>query len=197
MRNNSLRLVGIFTLPMNFCVLFSITKLICNFKISYHTTRLCPLDRNINERTYTVERIAPLFKALQSEYPEYKFSWIEIEVKSIKEMLKIFPDFDLVINKADGIGIKVSCNQAVVFIEVSGSSSKPEEKHIKDDAEKLLKEATFGLVSLLRNYLGKPAEMAKNVHIYMIQCIGNVFIILLYITLVFLKDIFYMQHLFR
>jgi len=144
-----------------------------------------------------VERIAPLFKALQSEYPEYKFSWIEIEVKSIKEMLKIFPDFDLVINKADGIGIKVSCNQAVVFIEVSGSSSKPEEKHIKDDAEKLLKEATFGLVSLLRNYLGKPAEMAKNVHIYMIQCIGNVFIILLYITWFSLKTYFYMQHLFR
>ena len=53
-----------------------------------------------------------------------------------------------------------------MFIEVSGSPSKPDEKHIKDDAEKLLKEATFGLVSLLRNYLDKPAEMAKNVHIY-------------------------------
>ncbi|CAG8531894.1 7851_t:CDS:2, partial [Paraglomus brasilianum] len=112
-------------------------------------------------------------KALQSEYPGYKFSWIEIEVKGIKEMLKGFPDFDLVMNKADGIGIKVSCNQAVVFIEVSGSPSKPDEKHIKDDAEKLLKEATFGLVSLLRNYLDKPAKMAKNVHIYMIQCIGD------------------------
>ncbi|RHZ83477.1 hypothetical protein Glove_92g17 [Diversispora epigaea] len=97
----------------------------------YHMTRLCSFDRNINERTYTVERIVPLFKALQSEYPEYKFSWIEIEVKSIKEMLKVFPGFDLIMNKADGIGIKVSCNQAVVFLEVSGAPNKPDEKHKK------------------------------------------------------------------
>ena len=54
-----------------------------------------------------------------------------------------------------------------MFIEVSGSPSKLKKKHIKDDAEKLLKEAIFRLVLLLRNYLGKFAKMAKNVHIYM------------------------------
>ncbi|CAG8736885.1 15728_t:CDS:10, partial [Acaulospora morrowiae] len=108
--------------------------------------------------------IVPLFKALQSEYPEYKFSWIEFEVKSIREIAKVFPGFDLIINKADGIGTKVSCDHAVVFIEVSGRPGKQDETHIEGDAEKLLKEATFGLVSLLRNYLDKPAEVAKNVH---------------------------------
>ncbi|CAG8664636.1 18607_t:CDS:2, partial [Racocetra fulgida] len=86
-----------------------------------------------------------------------------IQVNSIKEMQKAFPNFDLIINKADGIGIKVSSNHAVMFIEVSDGPSDPDKKHIKDDAEKLLKEATFGLVSILRNYLDKSAEIAKNI----------------------------------
>ncbi|CAG8605335.1 6734_t:CDS:10, partial [Scutellospora calospora] len=143
---------------------------LCDF---YYMTQQGRLERNIGERTYTAERIVPLFKALQSTYCEYKFHWIEIQVNSIKEMQKAFPNFDLIINKADGIGIKVSSNHVVIFIEVSGGPSNPDKNHIKDDAEKLLKEATFGLVLILRNYLDKSAEMAKNVKVYTIQCIGD------------------------
>ncbi|CAG8463500.1 90_t:CDS:2 [Diversispora eburnea] len=70
-------------------------------------------------------------------------------------MQKAFPNFVLVINKADVIGVKVSRNHTVIFIEVSGGPNNPQEKYIKDDAEKLLKETTFGLVSILKHYLDK------------------------------------------
>ncbi|CAJ0633639.1 4599_t:CDS:2 [Entrophospora sp. SA101] len=37
-----------------------------------------PLDRYIEERKYIVDKIAPLFKAIQSVYREYTFDWIEV-----------------------------------------------------------------------------------------------------------------------
>uniref|UniRef100_U9SGI3 Uncharacterized protein n=1 Tax=Rhizophagus irregularis (strain DAOM 181602 / DAOM 197198 / MUCL 43194) TaxID=747089 RepID=U9SGI3_RHIID len=46
-------------------------------------------------------------------------------------------------------------------------------KHVKEDTEKLIKEAMFGLISLLRGYLGKGAEKARNICVYMVQCIGD------------------------
>ncbi|CAG8825223.1 29876_t:CDS:2, partial [Gigaspora margarita] len=58
--------------------------------------------------------------------------------------------------------INVSSNHAVIFIELSGSLSDSNEKHIKGDTEKFLKEATFGIVSILRNYLVQSTEMIKN-----------------------------------
>ncbi|CAG8636436.1 6598_t:CDS:10 [Paraglomus brasilianum] len=114
-----------------------------------------PLKRNIGERTFIVERIVPLFKAIQSAYKEYKFHWIEIELDCMREVKKIFPKFNLTINQADGLGVRNSSNKAIMFIEVSGGPENTDPKHVKEDSEKLLKEAVFGLVSLLRNYLDK------------------------------------------
>ncbi|CAG8634557.1 4350_t:CDS:2, partial [Ambispora leptoticha] len=83
-----------------------------------------PLKRDIGERIYIVERIVPLFKAIQLVYNEYKFHWNEVELDCMREVKKIFPKFDLHINQADGLGVRNSSNKAVIFIEVSGG---PEE----------------------------------------------------------------------
>ncbi|KAF0468905.1 hypothetical protein F8M41_025725 [Gigaspora margarita] len=105
----------------------------------YFMTKKGPLKRNIGERTYIVERIAPLFKSIQSIYNEYKFHWIEVELDCMREVKKIFP----------------------------------RSKKLKEDSEKLLNEAIFGLVSLLRNYLDKSVEESKQLYTFMIQGIGD------------------------
>ncbi|CAG8495339.1 8366_t:CDS:10, partial [Cetraspora pellucida] len=132
-----------------------------------------PLKRNIGERTFIVERIVPLFKAIQSVYKEYKFHWIEIELDCMREVKRYFQKFDLTINQADGIGVRNSTDKAVIFIEVSGGPENTDLTHVKEDAEKLLKEAVFGLVSLLRNHLDKSAEVAKSLYTFTIQSIGD------------------------
>ncbi|CAG8502460.1 2049_t:CDS:10, partial [Acaulospora morrowiae] len=53
----------------------------------------------------------------------------------------LFPEFDLTLHKVDGIGFKVSSNKEIVFIEVSGGSEDPVLKHVREDTEKLIKEA--------------------------------------------------------
>ncbi len=133
------------------------------------------MDRNIGERKYTVEQIVPLFKGIQSVYREYKFDWIEVQLECIKDMKLLFPNFDLTLNKADGVCMKASNNKEIVFIEVSGGPEATVEKHVWEDTEKLIKEAMFGLVSLLRDYLDKNSTNAKNIRTYMVQVIGNVF----------------------
>ncbi|CAB5360962.1 unnamed protein product [Rhizophagus irregularis] len=75
------------------------------------------MDRNIGERKYTVEQIVPLFKAIQSVYREYKFDWIEVQLECIKDMKLLFPNFDLTLNKADGVCMKASNNKEIVFID--------------------------------------------------------------------------------
>ncbi|CAG8641443.1 13586_t:CDS:2 [Dentiscutata heterogama] len=132
-----------------------------------------PLNRFIGERKYTVDRIVPLFKAIQSVYREYSFDWIEVQASCIKDIKELFPEFDFTLNKVDGIGSKVSSNKEIIFIEVSGGPENAVLKHIKEDTEKLIKEAMFGLISLLRGYLGKDAEKARNICVYMVQCIGD------------------------
>jgi len=131
------------------------------------------LSRDIEERKYTVEHIVPLFKAMQSVYREYKFDWIEVQLNSIKEVKQLFPKFDLTMNRADGVCMKASSNKEIVFIEVSGGPKSTVAKHVWEDSEKLIKEAMFGLVSLLRDHLGKNAANASNIHTYMVQVIGN------------------------
>ncbi|PKY59019.1 hypothetical protein RhiirA4_481429 [Rhizophagus irregularis] len=132
-----------------------------------------PLNRFIGERKYTVDRIVPLFKAIQSVYREYSFDWIEVQASCIKDIKELFPEFDFTLNKVDGIGSKVSSNKEIIFIEVSGGPENAVMKHVKEDTEKLIKEAMFGLISLLRGYLGKGAEKARNICVYMVQCIGD------------------------
>ncbi|CAB4488921.1 unnamed protein product [Rhizophagus irregularis] len=66
-----------------------------------------PLNRFIGERKYTVDRIVPLFKAIQSVYREYSFDWIEVQASCIKDIKELFPEFDFTLNKVDGIGSKV------------------------------------------------------------------------------------------
>lgn len=136
------------------------------------------LGRNIGERKYIVDRIGPLFKAIQSFYKEYMFDWIEVQADCIKDVMLLFPEFDLTLNKVDGIGVKVASNKEIVFIEVSGGPENAVLKHIKEDTEKLIKEAMFGLVSLLRDYLDMSAENVKNLRTFMVQCIGNVFTVM-------------------
>ncbi|CAG8766126.1 18283_t:CDS:2, partial [Dentiscutata erythropus] len=126
-----------------------------------------PLIRYIGERKYTVDRIVPLFKAIQSVYREYTFDWIEVQANCIKDARMLFPEFDLKLNKVDGIGFKVSSNKEVVFIEVSGGPENAILKHVREDTEKLIKEGMFGLVALLRDFLDKNAECAKNICTYM------------------------------
>jgi len=121
------------------------------------------LDQNIGKRKYMIERIVPLFKAIQSVYKEYAFDWIETEVTSIKDA------------KADGIGVKLGSNKEHIFIEVAGGPENTTEKHANDNTEKLIKEAIFGLVSLLQDYLNKSAEAVRDVGTFIVQVIGNVF----------------------
>ncbi|CAG8456869.1 6987_t:CDS:10, partial [Funneliformis caledonium] len=148
---------------------------ICEFVLYdfYFTTKEGSLKRNIGERTFIVERIVPLFKAIQSVYREYNFHWIETELDCMREVKKLFPQFDLTINQADGLGIRNSSNKEILFIEVSGGPESTDSKHAKEDAEKLLKEAVFGLVSLLRNHLDKSAEISKHLYTFTIQSIGD------------------------
>ncbi|CAG8571944.1 11245_t:CDS:10 [Diversispora eburnea] len=148
---------------------------ICEFILYdfYFTTKGGPLKRNVGERTYIVERIVPIFKAIQSIYEEIKFHWIEIELNCMKEIKKLHPDFNLTINQADGLGIRNSSNKAILFIEVSGGPESSDLKHAKEDSEKLLKEAIFGLVSILRNHMDKSAEESKHLYTFMIQSIGD------------------------
>ncbi|CAG8658009.1 24996_t:CDS:10, partial [Cetraspora pellucida] len=144
---------------------------ICEFILYdfYFMTKKGPLKRDIGEHTYIVERVVSLFKAIQSVYNEYKFHWIEVELDCMREMKKIFPKFDLPINQADGLGVRNSSNKEVVFIEILGGPENNDQKKLKEDSEKLLKEAVFGLVSLLRNYLDKSAEESKQLYTFMIQ----------------------------
>ncbi|CAG8817601.1 23574_t:CDS:2, partial [Racocetra persica] len=60
---------------------------ICEFILYdfYFMTKKGPLKRDIGERTYIVERVVPLFKAIQSVYNEYKFHWIEVELDCMRE----------------------------------------------------------------------------------------------------------------
>ncbi|CAG8743342.1 3935_t:CDS:2, partial [Dentiscutata erythropus] len=81
----------------------------------------------------------------------------------------LFPEFDFILNKVDGIGSKVLSNKKIIFIEVSGGLENAVLKHIKGDTKKLIKEAMFGLISLLRGYLDKNAEKARNIYVYMIK----------------------------
>ncbi|CAG8598163.1 6905_t:CDS:10 [Gigaspora rosea] len=66
-------------------------------------------------------------------------------------------------------GDKKFNQQSSHFIEVSGGPENTDLTHVKEDAEKLLKEAVFGLVSLLRNHLDKSAEVAKSLYTFTIQ----------------------------
>ncbi len=68
------------------------------------------LNRDIGERKYTVYRIAPLFKAIESIYREYVFDWIEVQANCIKDVKSVFPEFDFTLNKVDGIGFKTRSN---------------------------------------------------------------------------------------
>ncbi|CAG8704144.1 611_t:CDS:2, partial [Racocetra fulgida] len=115
------------------------------------------IEESFDKRKYTVERIVPLFKAIQSVHKEFMFDWIEVQLNCIKDIKALFPKFDMTLNKADGVGLKVSSNKEVVFIDISGGPEVTSAvvKHAKEDTEKLIKEAMFGLVSLLRDYLDK------------------------------------------
>ncbi|RHZ90279.1 hypothetical protein Glove_1g6 [Diversispora epigaea] len=81
----------------------------------------------------------------------------------------------MILNKADGVGIKVSNKKEIVFIEIAGGPeiTSTIANHAKEDTEKLIKEAMFGLVSLLRGYLNKNAEDVTNICIYTVQVIGD------------------------
>ncbi|RIA99582.1 hypothetical protein C1645_811389 [Glomus cerebriforme] len=46
-------------------------------------------------------------------------------------------------------GFKTGSNKKLVFIEISGGPEYPVEKHVKEDTEKLIKEAMFGLIFLI------------------------------------------------
>ncbi|CAB4422830.1 unnamed protein product [Rhizophagus irregularis] len=50
-------------------------------------------------------------------------------------------------NKVNGIGFKTGSNKKLVFIEIFGGPESPVEKHVKEDTEKLIKEAMFSLIS--------------------------------------------------
>jgi hypothetical protein len=53
---------------------------------SFFTTIEGPLIRYIGERKYTVDRIVPLFKAIESVYREYIFDWIEVQANCKKRV---------------------------------------------------------------------------------------------------------------
>ncbi|RIA85790.1 hypothetical protein C1645_830274 [Glomus cerebriforme] len=69
------------------------------------------LNQDIRERKYTVNRIASLFKAIESIYQEYVFNWIKVQTNCIKDVKSVFSEFDFTLNKVDGIGFKTRSNK--------------------------------------------------------------------------------------
>ncbi|CAG8474078.1 1014_t:CDS:2, partial [Acaulospora colombiana] len=94
---------------------------------------------------HTMQHLAKHFSvhAIQSVHREYSFDWIEVQASCIRDIKELFPEFDFTLNKVDGIGSKVSSNKEIVFIEVSGGPENAVLKHVKEDTEKLIKEAMF------------------------------------------------------
>ncbi|RIA85912.1 hypothetical protein C1645_830099 [Glomus cerebriforme] len=95
--------------------------------------------------------IVPLFKAIQSVYREYKFDWVEVQLECIKDMKLLFLNFDLTLNKADGICIKVLNNKEIVFIKVSGGPEATVEN--SDIAEKIIGMNKSQITNLALNLL--------------------------------------------
>ncbi|KAF0442185.1 hypothetical protein F8M41_003694 [Gigaspora margarita] len=141
---------------------------------SINVNKQCVIMKVDNVDTFPKEIrswLIDVLSAIQSVYREYTFDWIEVQANCIKDAKMLFPNFDLKLNKVDGIGLKVSSTKEVVFIEVSGGPENAILKHVREDTEKLIKEGMFGLVALLRDFLDKNAENARNICTYMVQCI--------------------------
>ncbi|CAG8650763.1 5463_t:CDS:10, partial [Ambispora leptoticha] len=110
-----------------------------------------PLNRYIGERKYTVERIVPLFKAIQSVYKEFMFDWIEVQLNCIKDMKTLFPNFDMTLNKANGVCLKVSSNKEVVFIEIAGGPEVT--SAVVKHANNNIVDSFFKILELIVEYL--------------------------------------------
>jgi len=133
----------------------------------------------MSERKYTVYQIAPLFKAIESNFQEFNFEWIEVSLQCVTDAKAIFPDVEQTNLRPDGVGYDRSSHQAVVFIEVTGPPEGIVKKHITDDTEKLIKEGIFGLIAELRQFLDKDAAEAIGLRVFMIQVIGKFFVTIL------------------
>ncbi|CAB4434264.1 unnamed protein product [Rhizophagus irregularis] len=88
---------------------------------------ITPLSPNHQFRK-VCETILYDFFSMTSE--KYMFDWIEVQADCIKDVMLLFPEFDLTLNKVDGIGVKVASNKEIVFIEVSGGPEKAVLKHV-------------------------------------------------------------------
>lgn len=93
------------------------------------------------------------------------FDWIEVQADCIKDVMLLFPEFDLTLNKVDGITKRLY-------------SLRYRKGCFKTCKRGYRKAYMFGFLSLLRDYLNKSAENVKNLRTFMVQCIGNVFIVI-------------------
>ncbi|RIB12515.1 hypothetical protein C2G38_2249459 [Gigaspora rosea] len=145
---------------------------ICEFILYdfYFMTKKGPLQRDIGERTYIVERIAPLFKSIQSVYNEYKFHWIEVELDCIREVKKIFPKFDLPIYQADGLGVRNSSKKEVVFIEILGGPENTDQKKLKEDSKKASERSCIRRKTVLKASTGIQKNRFDNLKLEKTEC---------------------------
>nr|CAG8542006.1 5713_t:CDS:2 [Entrophospora candida] len=146
----------------------SLLDFVYNFKFS--TPKM--LDRDLQERSYIVELLAPIFRAFRNSFPNIKYHWIEKYVTSIKDVNNMFMN-NLGERKTDLLVLRQSDGREVLLMEVSGPPFKIDEKHTVGDAKKLLIMAICSLCRIFGDNLDCNIDDAKKVRTYSIQVIGN------------------------
>jgi hypothetical protein len=131
------------------------------------------LERRMSERKYIVYRIAPLFKAIEANFEELSFEWVEVPLQCVTDAKALFPEVQQTNYRPDGVGFDRASHQALIFIEVTGPPEAITKKHIDDDTGKLIQEGIFGLISELKHFLEKDAREAIGLCVFMIQVIGK------------------------
>ncbi|CAJ0871094.1 7811_t:CDS:2 [Entrophospora sp. SA101] len=125
-------------------------------------------DREISERTFTVECMSPIFKSFRNAFPEIKYDWIEKEVDSIKIANKMFMT-QARLRKTDLLVTHLVDGKEIVDVEVSGPPYNPQESHTVGDIKKLLMMAVCNLCCIFGNDLNCKIEDAKKIKSFSIQ----------------------------
>ncbi|CAG8708759.1 10088_t:CDS:2 [Cetraspora pellucida] len=152
----------------NFFVRYALLDFIANFK--YRSPKV--LDRNMSERTFIVECLAPIFRAFRNAFPDIKYDWIEKNVTSIREANNMFVDA-ISPRKTDLLVVRLSDGMEILNTEVSGPPFKATITHTVGDAKKLLMMSICSLCRIFGDNLDCSVNDAKRIKTYSIQVVGD------------------------